>query len=286
MKIQGKAVQDLEVRGYSGKAAASSSTSSNIPRNIQSTLYNPIRGQNINWNEHVEIFSAAVPNMLMLPAMQAKDFEMVDTKFGKSPKGSVLSYQQKLDSGYIINVYDGVEFPQLPASNFMRNSYNVVLDEKKSTSLENLKLTMNESARFEKQTRLQSQTPMWFKIRKNRLTASKIGGIYKRKKEPSSLVQRLKSTRRVTTEAMRKGLASEPAAANAYSVQKSNVNIYPCGVVVNVWAPWLAASPDRKVYNTAMTPPFGLLEIKCPQVSSVLEASYFAKRCNRGIKIK
>ena len=74
-----------------------------------------------------------------------------------------------------------------------------------------------------------------------------------------------------------KALASEPLAVNSYSTHKSNVNIYPCGVVVNVWVPWLAASPDRNVYNTAMISPFRLLEIKCPQVSSALEAPYLQK---------
>jgi hypothetical protein len=50
-------------------------------------------------------------------------------------------------------------------------------------------------------------------------------------------------------------------------------------------AHWLAASPDGKVYNTAMTPPFGLLEIKCPQVSSVLGASYLLKDATGALRL-
>jgi len=59
----------------------------------------------------------------------------------------------------------------------------------------------------------------------------------------------------------------------AYSQTEDNqVNLYPSGVDVNFWAPWIAGSPDRKVYKPTRDPAFGLLEIKCPNVSSVLEA--------------
>ena len=45
-------------------------------------IYNPIRGQNINFqSEHVDSSEAAVPNMLMLPALQANDYPpLVETK--------------------------------------------------------------------------------------------------------------------------------------------------------------------------------------------------------------
>ena len=76
-----------------------------------------------------------------------------------------------------------------------------------------------------------------------------------------TLAKRLKSTRQVTTAAMREGLASEPVAARCYveTAQNKSVNIYPCGIIVNFWSPWLAASPDRRVYKPERYPPFGLL---------------------------
>lgn len=52
---------------------------------------------------------------------------------------------------------------------------------------------MQEAVRFEKQTRLQSRNPLWYKIRK---------------KDPSRSIKRMKSTRHVTTAAMQQGLAS------------------------------------------------------------------------------
>lgn len=144
---------------------------------------------------------------------------------------------------------------------------------------------MHEVHKFEKETRLQSESPLWFKLRKHRITASKAGEIFKRRKDFDTLSKRLKSNRRVVTAAMRQGLASEPTAARKYSeVCQHQVNLYPYGVVVSPWAPWIAASPDRKVYHPESFPPFGLLEIKCPQVS-VLETQYLKKDHTATLKL-
>ena len=48
-----------------------------------------------------------------------------------------------------------------------------------------------------------------------------------------------------------------------------NVNLYPCGVIVNPFCHWLAATPDRKVYAPDRNPSFGLLEIKCPDKNNL-----------------
>ena len=74
------------------------------------------------------------------------------------------------------------------------------------------------------------------------------------------------------------GLADEPLAVEKYvDVTNYSVNIYPVGIVVNPWACWIGASPDRKVYHPARDPPVGILEIKCPRVSSVLEVKYLKR---------
>ncbi|XP_046351423.2 uncharacterized protein LOC124131934 [Haliotis rufescens] len=71
------------------------------------------------------------------------------------------------------------------------------------------------------------------------------------------------------TEAMREGLANEPVAVAAYSrVKDDKINIYPSGIVINPKCSWMAASPDRKVLDPSTIPPFGLLEIKCPDLSN------------------
>ena len=64
----------------------------------------------------------------------------------------------------------------------------------------------------------------------------------------------------------------------------NDVNIYPCGLVVSPWDPWLAVSPDRKVYCPSMVPAYGLLEIKCP-VKPLAECQYLTKNEN-GYRLK
>ena len=202
-RIHGKAVEDLSVSGHSAKQSSEPS------RSIKTTLYNPVRGPPVNWKDNIKHLEAAVPGMLILPVLKLDNVETVTCKFGQVPKGCVLSYQQKMDDDCIINVFDETSFPELPCLNCMTNSYNHVLSEDKLVVFESLQLSTSEIAKFEEQTRLQSQTPLWYKIRKHRLTASNIGEIYKRRKDGKTLVDRLKSTRHVTTAEMRQGLASD-----------------------------------------------------------------------------
>ncbi|XP_053402818.1 uncharacterized protein LOC128558057 [Mercenaria mercenaria] len=192
--------------------------------------------------------------------------------------GQCLATQQKCDNDFIINVVDGVCFPKFPVGNFMQNNDVANLSQEQDIKLKGLQLSYGDINKFEEKTRLQSQSPLWFRIREHRITASNIGRVYKRRKDDEKLAKQLKSTRRVVTAAMKRGVACEPQAAKRYAeVCENRVNLYPCGVVVSFWAPWLAASPDRKVYDPTRNPPFGLLEIKCPQVTSVLEAACLKK---------
>lgn len=282
-KLIGKAVQDIEVRGYS----RATPMPEKIPRSVRSTLYNPVRGEGVDWKQNLDQLSSANNNLLIFPALRLSNVPSVSSKFGLVPKGSILSYQQKLESGCMINLYGQPPFPDLPLQNFMQSFLSLALSSTQTVAMENLKLSGPEIKRFEEQTRLQSQSGLWYKIRSNRITASKVGDIYRRRKDHETLAKRLKSTRHVTTLAMRQGLAFEPVAAEAYAQLKEyKLNMYPCGVVVNFWCPWLAASPDRKLYNPDMFPEFGLLEIKCPQVSSVLECKYLSKDQDGFLKLK
>jgi len=69
---------------------------------------------------------------------------------------------------------------------------------------------------------------------------------------------------------MKHGLVSEPQDAERYRAVSGNyVTIYPCGIVMSKNSSWMAASPDRKVYNTTKQSRYGLLEIKCPTADTV-----------------
>ncbi|XP_062621198.1 uncharacterized protein LOC134282825 [Saccostrea cucullata] len=159
----------------------------------------------------------------------------------------------------------------------MQQQLHVILDEKKSGSLSAIYVTEEECHQIEEMTRLQGESPKWHAIRKERITASVSGDIVKRRADFGPLIKRLKTTRKVVTESMRHGLSFEAVAAEAFEqLQNNNVNIYPCGIIVSPYASWLAASPDRKVYNPTMNPPYGLLEIKCP-VKPLTECVYLKK---------
>ena len=120
-KITGKAVQDLEVSGNSKEGPCEA-----MPRNIKSTLYNPVRGQPIDWCVLARKHSAVTPDLLVLPAL-CETACSVPCSFGPVPKGCILSYQQKPSEDCILNISDGIGFPELPASNVMRNTYSTVL---------------------------------------------------------------------------------------------------------------------------------------------------------------
>ncbi|XP_045178965.2 uncharacterized protein LOC123538734 [Mercenaria mercenaria] len=278
-------VQDLEVCGYSRKEEGLAAPT----KPMGSSLYNPVRGAPPNWTAYYPKLAELAPDSLILPSLELySKVKMVPSKFGPVPTGSVLSYQQKLsEDEFVQNVFDGIDFPKLPFQNVMIHNYCYTLDREQQLKMECLILTLDDIEHTQEDTRVQRKSPLWYEIRKHRITASVIGRIYKRKKDDESLAKQLKSTRDVTTAAMRRGIASEEIAARKYAEALLNrINLYPCGVVVNFWAPWIAATPDRKVYNPTRNPPFGLLEIKCPLVSSILEASCLKRNTDGKLKLK
>ena len=269
--ITGKTIEEVEVRGHHNKAADFAAKES---RYLKSTLYNAVNGPIPLFEELGHSLENSWPRIAAIPALKATtNHEMVTTKFGQAPTGSVLAVQQKLDSNYVINLFDHIEFPALPSKNVMLNENCAVLDQRKTTELDAIVTSVEESREFQDLTVTQSNDALWYRIRKNRITASKIGKIRSRQGNFEKLVTDMKSTRKVTTKPMLRGIECEPLAAACYAELKENgVNLLPCGVVVSPWCPWLGASPDRKVYfPDRAQEPFGLLEIKCPNVKSVLE---------------
>jgi hypothetical protein len=134
--IRGKEVQDMEVSGYR-KYDGDRETA---PRTVRSTLYNPICGDQLNWRSKLDILADSSPNMLILTSIQNVDVPQVNTKFGQFPKGSVISYHQPLERNCIINIYDGVVFPDLPYKNVMENEYMYALSESQMAQFEGLQL--------------------------------------------------------------------------------------------------------------------------------------------------
>ena len=63
------------------------------------------------------------PDFMILPALkQMPRIPQVQSQFGTFAQGSVLAVQQKLENEYVLNVFDGVDFPSLPVLNRMVNN--------------------------------------------------------------------------------------------------------------------------------------------------------------------
>uniref|UniRef100_A0A7M5XKY7 SWIM-type domain-containing protein n=1 Tax=Clytia hemisphaerica TaxID=252671 RepID=A0A7M5XKY7_9CNID len=109
------------------------------------------------------------------------------TTFGDAPSGSMLSYQCPLMPPNF-KVYCSIEhepvdcepnfyYPTFPFKeiNNKMASYEEdihIIEIKKITLLENLKISARESESIEEDTREQASNPKWFEYRKNRFTAS------------------------------------------------------------------------------------------------------------------
>ena len=96
------------------------SRGANYDRFIKSTLYSPASQYHLlgpeqkaklkNLNPEPSLWSL-LPDLENLAISQLPS---VQTKFGAAPKGSVLSYQQRLTEKYVINDYAHTSFPKLP----------------------------------------------------------------------------------------------------------------------------------------------------------------------------
>lgn len=124
-----------------------------------------------------------------------------------------------------------------------------------------------DSKALEESTRDQYLNPDWMKYRANRITASKMHIVIKRKKAPtSSMLKSLFNTKSFSNAATEYGLSREKMAKEKYVMLKSatNSHIHDCGLIINNECPFLAATPDAKVCEGNEC---GILEIKCPYVA-------------------
>lgn len=212
---------------------------------------------------------------------------LVESKFGPVPQGSVLSYQCPPDiSRDIIKHPDAPLFPQLPllGSTFKRN-LQFVSSYPQFYHLQSLEVTLELASLIEERTRGQSENPMWQEVRHPRLTSSRFGEVFSLRGESSAqalAVRMLKGVRQ--TQAMKRGIDLEPEVLHQFS-DLCNVNVYPSGFIIHPDASYLGASPDARVYDPTAVPPFGLAEVKCPNVDSITEVKH-VKFVNGKAKLK
>jgi len=164
---------------------------------------------------------------------------------------------------------------------------------------ENVELNIEESILLEKRTILQGESKEWLLQRKVRLTASNFGKVLFRVKEPTeAMLERIfkpDDLGRVRAIAYGKGKENLARTIYARKMQKKiqSFAAFDDGLVTNPSYPHLGASPDGKVFNPAMHPPYGLLEIKCPFTqrhlsldAAVTDPSFYLQKENKSFTLK
>ncbi|CAG2213131.1 unnamed protein product [Mytilus edulis] len=223
-KLHGEKADNIVVQGYDREDPQRAT------KGIKSTLYNPIPGNEaINLNDL--LVQVKDMDIVFDTVVTEHRTELVQTEFGKFPKGSILSYQQKMASDYLLNLMDNNSFPELPLKNVMINNFETVLMKNQLKKFDSLKVTLLESKELRKEHVFNQMILNGTKLD---AIVSHAGEIAKRRAAGAKLNERLQSTRHVQTAAIKRGLECEVTAAQAYSkVMNDNVNLYPCGVIVN-----------------------------------------------------
>lgn len=197
--------------------------------------------------------------------------------FGTVPAKSVLACQNPVNLDEKDFVFDHTAPPH-PClfSAQQKCNYSCALARPEQDVWTAMQFELDVCIDIEEKTRMQSKTPLWKSARRNRLTASNFHRVVVRRANHETLAADLLKHKGIQTKQMKDGLEREPAAAKMYA-ELTGRNVLRTGFVINVNAPHLGASPDRKVYDGSADPPFGLLEIKCPSYDSYAQCPYLKK---------
>lgn len=141
--------------------------------------------------------------------------------------------------------------------------------------LVSLQTSLETARQVEASTQEQSLSVEWYRVRSLRVTSSHFREVCHVRGDSAAqhLAERMRKGV-VQTAAMKRGLALEPVAVEEYCRVK-NFNYWPCGFVIHPDAPWLGCSPDGIVFDPSKNPPFGSVELKCPNAKSYVDCKYF-----------
>ena len=222
------------------------------------------------------------PNLGFAHMSKAKSLntELKETKFGKSPVGSFLSYQTALtESNFSAQVDltsvarvnrvapDLVQYPRFPLRNEAEMVIPRVLTEAEENLLSSLSVDEEKIHAIESSTKEQSASDMWRKERTYRFTASKFQSITKRQRNHGSFAESIMHPKPFTSKYVAHGIKYEPIALQYYQKfmvnNKTPVTVLRSGFVVSKSCPVLGASPDARIIDKGCSICFGLGEVKC-----------------------
>ena len=223
---------------------------------ICSLLYNPVNTDFLNSSlmEGLQQFSL-LNNTCQIGHVIPNNFETIETKvttFGSVYVGSTLAHQLLMpkSDGSIVKIKNAPEFPCLPLlTHNLTCPLSLALSCNKSIFMEGLDLTIAQCQGIEGTTRSQSDCPEWHKLRQSRITSSVFKDVISRRQDFESLANRFLVNKKIVTTAMKHGITNAANAVLEYATHK-NVNVKPCGFIINPQAVYLGTSPDRLVYDS------------------------------------
>ncbi|KAK0140568.1 hypothetical protein N1851_022447 [Merluccius polli] len=248
---------------------------------VRSNRYKAVRGDLpdpdvLKVDEAYKDFTADIAPLITTMAISS-DVPQVNSAYGPVQEGSPISYQHPVPlSRVVLQHPDTPAPPPLPLDGYRLEptTCHYVCSHQQNLHFMSLAITLNMARRIEMATRDQSDSVEWHRVKKPRLTSSRFREVCHVRGHSSAenLAGRIRRGG-VQTAEMKRGLTLEPVAIQEYSRMKS-VSYWPCGFVIHPDAPWLGSSPDGIVFDPTENPPFGLVEIKCPNARSYVDCSY------------
>ena len=226
------------------------------------------------------------PNLGFVHMSKAKSLntELKETKFGKSPVGSFLSYQTALtESNFSAQVDltsvarvnrvapDLAQYPRFPLTNEAEMVIPRVLTEAEENLLCSLSVDEEKIHAIESSTKEQSASDMWRKERTYRFTASKFQAITKRQRNHGSFADSIMHPKPFSSKYVAHGIKYEPIALQEYQKfmvnNRTPVTVLRSGFVVSKSYPVLGASPDARIIDKGCSICFGLEKLTAPTQS-------------------
>ena len=205
--------------------------------------------------------------------------ELSDTKFGKSPVGSYLSYQTSFtesnfpaeaDLTAVPRTGDALtnipNYPQSPITNDVDMIVPRALNDAEKSLLANLTVDEDKIHAIESSTRDQAGCTEWKEDRQYRFTASSFQLIAKRQRNHANFAQSVMHPKPFTSKYVAHGIKYEVQEYEKFMFnRKTPVAVLKSGLVVSKGFPVLGATPDVKIVDFGCSVCFGLAEVKCPQ---------------------
>ena len=160
---------------------------------------------------------------------------------------------------------------------------------------ERLSVTLEIQKAVEQKTKQQSKCPLWYELRKCRITLSNFGIVAKRKSAFESLAKQLTCNKQLAhshVPSLKWGVDHEGAAYQQYELQHKSHQVVHSGLWIDTERGWLASSPDGFIYNQNEL--VRILEMKCsysardmtPVQAAEKLPSFFCKVVNGNLSLK